>query len=224
MNYFTFNGVNSYNFGLFANANTFNSPAKEVETFAVPGRNGDLVVSNNRYGNITASYEVGIVSDFATTSRDLAMWLLADGAYHRLEDSIYPDTYRMARFTGDLEFAVNALYETGSAVLTFDCLPQRYLVNNTPLTFTAGETKTINSSYFTEPLYILQGAGTVTVNGVTMTSTSAVTIDCQRMQCYEGTTNKNNDVTLDEFPVLNVGSNSVTSTVAMQLVPNYWRL
>lgn len=223
MNYFSFNNVNSYNYGLYINANTFSAPSMDVETFNVAGRNGDLVVSNNRYNNITASYTVGIV-DFKTTVRDLATWLLADGGYHRLEDSIYPDTYRMARFTGDLEAVANALYETGTAVLNFDCKPQRYLVTNTPITFSAGETKTINSLYFTEPLYILSGAGTVTVNDVAMTATSAVTIDCQRMQCYDGDTNLNNSVTLDEFPVLKMGANSVTSSVAMELVPNYWRL
>lgn len=229
MHYFTFNGTNSYEYGLFVNAvSAFNAPQWNVDTVAVPGRNGDLILSNNRMNNIVISYEIGITSDFINKSRDVAAWLLADASYHTLTNSFDTGHYRTARFYGDVSYTVNALYETGKATIYFDCMPQLWLTSgDTAVSFSADGTITNPTQFDAKPIIRVYGSGTITINGYELTvdtsdATSYIDIDCERMQCYEGTTNMNSYVTVDEFPVLSPGSNTIETSVNIEITPRWW--
>lgn len=107
---------------------------RDVEVVEVPGRNGALVFDNGAFKNVSAEYTMYIPSlDKRRTARQVAAWLLshADG-YYRLYDDYEPDVYRMARFVGPLDVEAR-LERYGTAKLTFDCKPQRYLLDDDEL-------------------------------------------------------------------------------------------
>ena len=57
MNFFTYNGQSSADFGMHIESkNIFSAPAFDVTFQAIPGRNGDLIIPNNRFANASVSY------------------------------------------------------------------------------------------------------------------------------------------------------------------------
>lgn len=83
-----------------------------------------------------------------------------------------------------------------------------------------------------EPLIRAYGNGSFTMDGITITITNATSytdIDCEAMDCYEGSTNRNNDVSFStyDFPKLQPGDNSVnivSGITAVQIQPRWWRV
>ena len=105
------------------------------------------------------------------------------------------------------------------ALLTmrYDAPPNR-LANPTP--------------FDSQPLIRIYGTGSVEINGITITvssvGTSYTDIDCELMDCYEGSTNRNAYVSFStyDFPVLvpgvtdvNVIDNTIT---AVEIKPRWW--
>lgn len=88
------------------------------------------------------------------------------------------------------------------------------------------------TAFPSKPLIRLYGNGTATVNGQTITVTNStvyVDIDCDIMDCYEGTTNRNNDVAFStyDFPELKVGTNTFlagTGITGIRVTPRWWRV
>lgn len=123
----TFNGKNSLEFSLYVSGDkTFNSPEKDYTKVSVPGRSGDLVISNNRYKNINVVYSGIIINDYSNNVEKIRDWLLSPDGYCRLEDTYHPDEFRLACFSGPIDFDT-LLLEAGSTSLSFDCKPQRFL-------------------------------------------------------------------------------------------------
>lgn len=82
------------------------------------------------------------------------------------------------------------------------------------------------------PLIRAYGNGVFEMDGVTVTitnTTSYTDIDCELMDCYEGTTNRNNDVSFStyDFPMLQPGENEidiVSGISALKITPRWWRV
>lgn len=82
------------------------------------------------------------------------------------------------------------------------------------------------------PLIRAYGNGVFVMDGVTITITNATTytdIDCDLMDCYEGSTNRNNDVSFStyDFPLLRPGDNTVSISsgiTALEIIPRWWRV
>lgn len=102
--------------------------ARDVEIEEVPGRNGAIVYDNGAFKNVTQTYTMYIPDlDKRRTARYAAAWLLSHAdSYYRLVDDYEPDVYRMARFVGPLDVQAR-LERYGTAQITFDCKPQRFL-------------------------------------------------------------------------------------------------
>lgn len=226
MNSFTFNGHSTNEFGLLVTGlSTFGSPARRVEKIQVPGRNGDILLDEGTYDNYIARYEICIVDGFKANARSIANWLLSSSGYSNLTDTYNPETFRKASFYSNIDYVVTALARAGQASIEFDCKPQRYFVSNSNINVSAsGSAQTISMAHNVEPIITMAQAGTVTVNGKTFTTTQApITINCQTMQAYNGTTLMNDKMTGD-FPVFVKGNNSVTTNKALTITPNYWEL
>ena len=83
----------------------------------------------------------------------------------------------------------------------------------------------ISSNYFGEPIITVNEVGTIVWNDSLIKVNSApVTINSQTLQCYYYSQNKNNDVEINEFPKYEQGENYIGSTMALTVVPNYWKL
>lgn len=108
--------------------------------------------------------------------------------------------------------------ETNAGELTVDVQSSNILSNPT--------------KYPSKPLIRIYGNGTATINGQTITvinSTSYVDIDCEMQDCYEGSVNRNNDVTFStyDFPSLEPGDNvflAGTGITGFLVTPRWWKL
>lgn len=110
----------------------FPTPEKDVETFEVPGRSGDLLIDYGSYKNVELTVEIAIDgaavdSDFITLYDALRAAIMVQSGYQRLEDSLYPNEYRVARAVKCERDQSDT--QSGKAILTFDAKPQRYLTS-----------------------------------------------------------------------------------------------
>lgn len=82
------------------------------------------------------------------------------------------------------------------------------------------------------PMIRIYGTGSFEMDGVTITitdCTSYVDIDCELMDCYEGSINRNNDVIFStyDFPKLQPGDNAIniiSGITALEITPRWWRV
>lgn len=120
------------------------TPERQVETFEVKGRSGSLLIDYGSYNNVTLEAEVGLESKSNTDSTiklydDVRSAIMRQTGYQRLEDSDYPGEYRMARSVGvKLDVAGE---KNGSATITFDAKPQRYLTSGDSSRLTVTQTE-----------------------------------------------------------------------------------
>lgn len=116
----------------------FPTPEKDTVSYEVPGRSGDLLIDFGSYKNVELTCEVileaGAGETFLNCYDKLRNAIMVQNGYQRLEDSLYPGEYRMARAVGIERSKSDA--QNGTATITFDAKPQRYL--------TSGETAAID--------------------------------------------------------------------------------
>lgn len=116
----------------------FPTPEKDIEVYGVPGRSGDLIVDYGSYKNVEITAEIAIQATapdtFLTLYDALRASIMVQSGYQRLEDSLYPNEYRLARPTG-LEMQ-QADSMRGTATITFNAKPQRY--------YTSGDNRLID--------------------------------------------------------------------------------
>lgn len=108
---------------------SFNKPAKRVETFSVPGRNGDLVIDEGTFDNVLISYPVYEKSTFPDEFDAIVNWLASLQGYQRIECSNDPQHYRLGRFVVPQNPTAKRLNRDGYYQLSFDCKPQRWLLS-----------------------------------------------------------------------------------------------
>lgn len=82
----TFAGKNFMDFQTFYDGSlTFSKPAKDVEFFSVPGKNGDLSISNDRFSNIEIRIPCFIRRNFRVNFSALLDFLTSIEGYQKLE-------------------------------------------------------------------------------------------------------------------------------------------
>lgn len=233
--FLTFDDKSSGEFGVWiSGSGTFNAPARDVSMVSVPGRNGDLTFDNGRFQNITVTYPAFISRRFQPRVDDFRAWICSRKGYCRLEDTYHPDEYRLAIYKSGLNVTPTAYNAAGRFNLAFECKPQRFLkAGEVALPRMTAAGKVFNPTQFDAlPLVRCYGTGgTVSINGVEVTVTgcsSFVDIDCDLMECYEGTTNRNGSTTLQdgEFPKLVPGVNAVSFTgfTAVVITPRFFTI
>ena len=98
---------------------------------------------------------------------------------------------------------------------------------------TESDTMSNPTEFASSPLIRVYGKGEFAMDGVAvevLNCNSFVDIDCEMMDCYEGTINRNNDVTFStyDFPKLRPGDNEITvydNTITLvQMTPRWWRV
>lgn len=234
MHTFVYNGKKSQDFSLvLSGEDTWKKSMPDVERMQIPGRNGDLLLSNHRYSNTALTYHVGIRRDFDTNFTAFMNFLLKEPGYHRLEDSYHPDYYRMAVLDKEVSPRLNAHNRSGTFDLTFSCMPQLYLKSGERLQVLTGSGTVFNPTmYGAKPLLRIYGTGRVTVGSEQVTVTendSYIDLDCELEDAFRDTVNLNGCVELSsgDFPVLAPGSTSITfgsGITRVELIPRWWCL
>lgn len=125
-----FNGVSSDEVGVIIEHHpSIVFPRRRVEVFQIPGRNGDRIIDQEVYDNYNQTYSVFFDSKFRggleAAIPKIASWLLSGTGYGRLEDSYYPEFYRMA-YVPDVSEFLTHFTEYGRGTLTFSCMPERW--------------------------------------------------------------------------------------------------
>lgn len=233
LNYFTYNGVSSENYQTFlSGAGAFELPKRDITKVEIPGRNGDLIIDNERYENVKIKYPIIIMQDFEINKRLLVHELSKNIGYQRLEDTFNPNHFRMANFEGISNSKTTYQYDAGSFVLEFDCKPQLYLKSGEQSFVVSEEKNILNSTYeIALPIIKITGIGGFRINNdyFNLLSNTGVTIvDCEAKEVYEGTINRNDDFERynNELPKLYVGENEVVcdNGVSLEIIPRWWTI
>lgn len=227
----TFNGVSFADYGTFYDSSQiFITPEKQTEFFEIPGRSGDLSISQNRFANVSIPYNCFIRRNFIENYTNLMNYLLSQDGYGRLENTREADVYRMAQFVSETQPDTGAFLKYGSFTLTFNCKPQKWLKSGENAIYVDSSVTLMNPTQFdAKPLIEVTGTGTITINNTPMvldTNTSVTYIDCDMQDAYEGTINRNPNLTVSSgFPVLSPGENVVTvNGCTINIIPRWWRL
>lgn len=233
-NYFTLNGVDSRDFGVYiTGSGTFSAPRREYNMVPIPGRNGDLVGNEKRFENLELTYPAFIYTNFKQNIRDFRNYLLSLVGYHRLIDTYHPDEFRMVLYEGEFDPDVESKNDAGGFNIVFNCKPQRFLLSGeTVTTLTATGTITNPTLFASQPLLRVYGAGQLGINSETVTISEAdvyTDIDCEMMDCFKGTASKNSKVSFSghNFPVLRSGVNNIslgTGITQVEITPRWWRI
>ena len=248
-----FGSLDSSTIGLYINgAGAYNSPEKDLEYVSIPGRSGDLIYNNNRFSNIEVTYPACFMLDnFDENFQTLKKYLYTRKGYEKLEDDYNPGFFRMASIAQEIDVSkIDWVNNAGSFDLKFNCKPQLYLASSYPITGSGkvtvqdGESTTIvnqftipnghsgGTSYYASfparPFIRAYGAGSFTINNVTVTISSHnkefIVIDCELMDCYYSSENMNQYVTLSKFPILDNRNNSVSVSglTKIEIWPRFW--
>ena len=229
MEHFTFNGKSSEDFNLIiSEKNIYSAPARDISYQSVPGRNGDVIIDNNRFENISISYTVGC-KDIKSNIKGIKEWLCKSG-YFKLTDSFEPEYFRLASFSSALD-VTEVIKNVGNAKVSFNCKPFMYLTEGEETkSFTSSFVITNPESYDAEPYMKISGSGDVTlyinskaykINNIS----SYIEIDSELMAAYKGNVLCNNQIGFAEFPILSSGENSIswTGTVSKIEIKPRWK-
>ena len=130
----TFDGINSLDYGIYITGEAvYNAPERVVEMVEIPGRNGALAIDQGYFENIEVSYPCGC---FAETQAEFAEKVSAFRnaigsrySYKRLTDEYNTDEYRLGLYKSGLEVSAVRYGTAGQFTITFDCKPQRFLLD-----------------------------------------------------------------------------------------------
>ena len=149
---------------------SFNTPNKDVEFVSVPGRNGDLSFTNNRFENVEVVFNCYIKSDFEANFGSFINKLYSLDGYQRLEvreDYAIPEYFRLAQFVSATEPVTGQYNEDAQFELRFFCKPQKYFYydESDPWTTVTSGLALNNPSYMTAlPLFRVEKNGTLTIS------------------------------------------------------------
>ena len=232
----TFGTKNSTNYGIYISGEgVYNAPERVVEMVSIPGRNGALAMDEGRFENIEVTYPAGTFGDtqtgFADKVKAFRNELCSRHTYVRLTDDYHTDEFRLALYKSGLEVKPESYNRAGEFNIVFTCKPQRFLTSGeSTTTLTSSGTISNPTNFDAQPLLVVTGTGTLTVNGVQIAITaSPTTIDCESMEAYNGTTSRNGNISLtpNRFPVLSPGSNTITlgsGITKVVITPRWWRI
>jgi predicted phage tail component-like protein len=193
MGSFTFNGVSSAAHGLRVTSDyVINSTGQDISTVSVAGRDGDLLLSNNRLKSVTIELPCTIMSNKKLTDAgsDISNWLNVAG-YKDLTLSWDPDFIYRSAFIETFEIA-GLMRQFGKIKLNFLTYPVKfYKQGRTTQTLSNGATVNGIGNVNAKPIITLVGSGdcTLTINGrktKLRAVQNTITLDMQANQVYSG--------------------------------------
>ena len=217
-------------------------PERKQEVKVIHGGNGDAIITTKGFKNYDQPYSVFLeAKDIGGLERvmpKLADWLLGNEGYHRLEDSYFPDVYRMAYYSGGTEF-ISIFNEYGEGTLTFNCAPKKYYKTGDYAINVANGTKLYNPSAFdAEPLIYISGTGTCGLwlnesvqgsNGLTISSlgNKEIILDIEKHRIYDSDGNEYSDLLSGRYEDLILTKESTfhfsgSGVSSVQVKPRWW--
>ena len=237
-NYLTFAGKNSKDFLLYISGpGVYNSPAVDMELQSVPGRNGDLIRDNARYGehrykNVDIKYDAFFFDALAPRTAAVKSWLLSPIGYQTLHDTYDLDFFRLAICKDAVEFETKRR-KGASMTLTFHCQPQRWSVEGQRKLYLDAGTVLRNPYEFpAKPIIRVYGSGEGNLyvgDQVVkiLKNDGHIDLNCETHNAYDASGFCNGYVKTDDFPELTPGKNSISwsgGVTAVEITPRWWTL
>lgn len=201
-------GKNLSSFNAFvADTNGWDSASRRIEAITIPGRNGTLTPINSKsFENKEVTYKCYISNGMQEHLDHLSDFLNSFQGYQRLEDTIHPEHFRLARYNGSFE-VVSKDKLTAVFNVVFDCMPQKFLKSGeATITLTTSGTIKNPTSYDARPILKIYGTGEVKIGTSTIkvkkAGTQYIEFDCDTLNAYEGSDNRNSNIELIGEPVL----------------------
>ena len=223
----TFGGIDSSTYGVYiSGSDTFSAPERDVQYVQVPGRNGDLIIDNGRWNNITVTYPAFIPNTFESNVDAFRAAMMLKTGYHRLEDTYHPNEYRMASFSYGLNPSnITAYRRFGEFALTFNCKPQRFLKSGeTPLQFFPAR---YDSGSWYSPYVPVNGTLKFTATTSSTLTVTLYTYDASGTQltntnysCANGAEKTKTFTSNDKYWRLQIAGMSTTNTCYLTIVGN----
>lgn len=207
-NTFRYAGRESSSFFTFvSDSNGWNSAPRILNDIQVPGRSGTLTpLNSNTFNNFQLTYQCYMTKEMKSKLDELRAYLNAFSGYQRLEDTINPTYYRMARYNGSFE--VGDKDKQGATFsIKFDCMPQKFLKSGeATIILTASGTIKNPTNYDAKPILKIYGTGEVKIGTSTIkvkkSGTQYIEFDCDTLNAYEGSDNRNSNIELVKEPIL----------------------
>ena len=196
LNYLTYDGVDSRDFGVFISGEgAFDAPARRGEMISIPGRNGSLFMDEGVFENITVEYPAFIGTGYEAIFRqklgNFRSALTSRGNYKRLTDTYHPDEFRLGVYHEGLEVDPKVITRAGGFTIKFDCKPQRFLLSGeVPQVFTVNGTIINPTLFASSPLIKVTGNGMVAIGDdgkyrfVVSGNAGTIWIDSEIMEAY----------------------------------------
>ncbi len=240
MTYFIYNGRSSEEFGLhIERKDVFTAPTFDANFTSIPGRSGDLIVSNKRFSNVKVTYTVFLarrtVDSLSEVLRSIKGWLFTEpDRYHEITDSYNRGFLRYGVISEGLDIE-EQLNKVGSFRVTFSCKPFLYSEDGRQAieVTESGFAITNPYSFPSNPYLRIEGNGdaTITIQSGSHNDTwqmkgisTYMECDSEQMNFYKGTELQNLKVSGDGFPVLYPGENFVIfsgNITKITLVPRW---
>ncbi|WP_215194744.1 distal tail protein Dit [Streptococcus parasanguinis] len=233
MGTFTFNGTDSSQFGLRVTSDyVINSTGQDIDTVAVAGRDGDLLLPNNRLKSVTIELPCTIMSNRKLTDAEsgISNWLNVAG-YKDLTLSWDPDFIYRSAFIETFEIA-GLMRQFGKVKLNFLTYPVKfYKQGRTTQTLSNGATVNGIGNVNAKPIITLVGSGdcTLTINGrktKLRAVQNTITLDMQARQVFSGNLPAWDKVVRApqyQMPYLDAGRNLISwdGSFTAEMIPNW---
>ena len=231
-----FNGISSQDLHIQVQTEpSYDFPEKDYEVTHVPGRNGDIVIDQGSWQNVSRKYNLAMDAgkiSYTEVASKLVQWLHSASGYARLEDSYEPDFYRMAMYK-DSGSISNIFNKAGQIEVEFTCKPQRYFKSGEAADIFVASSEYRNPTDFpAKPLIKIHGSGsgvvgigayTVTINDII----DGMIVDSEQQDTYKDQMNCNSKVSITEYPKLVSGNNAISiygGVTSIEIIPRWWTL
>lgn len=233
MDTFTFNDISSSKYGLRVTSEyVINSTGQDIDTVAVAGRDGDLLLSNNRLKSVTLELPCTISGSRKLTDveSDISHWLNVAG-YKDLTLSWDQDFIYRSAFKETFEIA-SIMRQFGKVKLNFLTYPVKfYKQGRTKQTLMNGATVNGIGNVNAKPIITLRGSGdcTLTINGRKTKLRgvqNSIVLDMQANQVYSGNLPAWDKVVRSpefQMPYLDYGRNLISwdGNFTTEMIPNW---
>jgi len=182
---------------------------EQIDTYAVPYRNGKLHIHSGTYNSYSRSVTFGVKDK--TRRAEIYAWLTGSGVLQTSDDS---GGYFNASVVSAIDVSrVSSRFD--ELKVTFEVDPFFYLDSgNTTVEYTTSpQTFTNPGTVESAPYIKITGSGAVTLTVgetiVSLTIDDYLEIDSQLQVCYRDTVNKG-DLMVGEFPTIPVGESGLS--------------
>ena len=235
-NSIVYGGISSNEFGVYVFPKSVHTtPAQQFDVQTIPGRNGSLLMTRNRYPDVEMVLSFIFADEFKYTYKQFVNRILALSGYQRLEYSEDGDAYYMAYIESAIEPTSTPDSKMGKFEITFIRKPERYLyAGERKMVFTESGSINNPTMFESRPLLRVYGTGNLYIGNDTITITQAdqyTDIDCDIMEAYKDSAAypKNQYIELSgiDYPTLKPGRNNIswgTGITGVDIIPRWWML